>query len=68
MIQPVLTRVDPKFHELCFTIQNERIIKGKESAKDKMSTTRITKLITNMINSNLKMFNSLVEADNGKFK
>ena len=68
MSNPILIRVYPKFHELCFDIQNERIVKGKESAKDRMSITRITKLITNMVNNNPKIKDSLVEAENGKIR
>lgn len=66
MSNPRLVRIDPNFHELCFKIQNERIIKGVDTSKDKMAITKITKIIANMINSNPKIYDALVEVENGK--
>ena len=68
MNNPMMMQVDSKFKELCFTIQNERIVAGKETIKGKMSVVRVTRMIANMINSNQKIFDSLVEAEIGKNK
>lgn len=68
MTNPRLVRIDPKFHDVCFDIQNERIIKGIDTSKEKMSITKVTRMIANMIKSNNKIYDALVEVENGKSK
>lgn len=66
MVNPDRMDVDTKFKDLCFNVQNKRIIMGKETIKNKMPLYKITRVISNMINSNPKIFDSLVEVENGK--
>ncbi len=66
MDNPDRMDVDAKFKTLCFNIQNKRIMKGKETIQNKMPLYKITRVITNMINSNPKVFDSLVEVESGK--
>lgn len=58
--------VDTKFKDLCFDIQNKRVMSGKETIKNKMPLHKVTRVISNMINSNPKIFDSLVEVESGK--
>lgn len=62
-IKPVPFQVHPKFRELIFAIQQERINTGKEKIDKKVACWRLTKTIYNMIESNNELFQSLVEVD-----
>lgn len=62
-IKPVPFQVHPKFRKLIFTIQQERVNAGKESIDKKISCWRLTKTISNMIESNEELFKSLVEVE-----
>lgn len=59
--------VHPFFKELCYKIQEERIISKTDRIKNKMSLVKISKMIVNMIKSNDKIFKALIEVEqNGK--
>jgi len=60
-INPVPMKVHPSFKELLFKIQTMRIKKGMEDSKTKISLWRLTKTISNMIESNKEILNSLIE-------
>ena len=66
MVNSTRMDVNIKFKNLCFDIQNKRVMEGKETIQDKMPLHQITKVISNMISSNKKVFDSLVEVENGK--
>ncbi len=66
MVSPDKMDVDTKFKNLCFDIQNKRVMIGKETIKNKMSLHIVTRVIANMIYSNPKIFDSLVEVESGK--
>lgn len=60
-------RVPTHFKELCFKIQNDRILGEMETSKNPMSIEKIAGMIANMINANENIFDKLVEAKiNGK--
>lgn len=53
--------VSQDFKKLCFKIQNDRVIEGTDTIKNKLSLPKVTKTITNMINANPKLLKTLVE-------
>ncbi len=59
-------KISLNFHELIKNIQIERI--KRETDKKFRSLKEVTKMISNMINSNPKMFDKLVEAEDGQRK
>jgi len=55
--------VHPKFKELIFKIQNNRINEGKETIRTKVSLPKLTKILSNLIYSNKKVYDGLVEKE-----
>ncbi len=62
-VNPLKFRIHPDFRDLLIKIQDSRIKSGKETTQEKIALWRLTKTISNMINSNKDMLNKLVEVD-----
>ena len=51
-LRPVLTKVHPSFPDFLYEIQEERISKGMETRKNKVSKWKLTKTIINFFEAN----------------
>lgn len=58
---PLQFKVHPDFRLLAIAIQDARIKAGMEDSQHKIALWKITKTVSNLINSNPKILNSLVE-------
>lgn len=59
--------VHQEFKKLLKKVQNERVKRGKETVDGRVSLWRLTKTVSNLVNANKEVFNSLVEVEiNGK--
>ena len=55
--------VHEDFHKFLEKLQNERIKSGKETVVTRISLWRLTKTISNLLNSNPELIKRLVEVD-----
>lgn len=55
--------VHPDFKKLLKKVQNERVRNGKETIDGRVALWRLTKTVSNLVNANGEVFNSLVEVD-----
>lgn len=62
-IRPIQTWIHNDFKRLLIDLQTSRIAAGKESSQTKIPLWRLTKTISNLIYSNEKVYNSLVEVE-----
>ena len=62
-INPVPSKIHPEFHNLLISLQTDRISEGKETSQTKISLWKLTKTISNMVNSNPDVYKRLVEVD-----
>ncbi len=62
-INPLLFKIHPKFRLTLISIQDARVKAGKENTIDKIALWKLTKTISNMIDCNKTMFDSLVEVE-----
>lgn len=60
-VRPVLTKVHPSFPDFLYEIQEERIAKGMEHRKNKVSKWRLTKTLINFFEANKDIKNMIVE-------
>lgn len=59
-INPLQFKVHPKFRLLLITLQDARVKAGMEDSQNKIALWKLTKTISNLIESNEKVFESLV--------
>jgi hypothetical protein len=62
-VNPLLFKIHPDFRLLLIDIQDRRVKNGKETVKEKVPLWKLTKTLTNMIESNKDMFNILTEVE-----
>ena len=62
-INPLLFKIHPKFRLTLINIQDARVKSGKETSMEKIALWKLTKTISNMIESNKDVFDSLVEVE-----
>ena len=62
-INPLLFKIHPKFRLTLINVQDARVKAGKENTMDKVALWKLTKTISNMIESNKYVFKSLVEVE-----
>lgn len=62
-INPLLFKIHPKFRLTLINVQDARVKAGKENSQDKIALWKLTKTISNMIESNRDVFDSLVEVE-----
>jgi hypothetical protein len=62
-INPLLFKIHPKFRLTLINVQDARVKAGKENTMDKVALWKLTKTISNMIESNKDVFKSLVEVE-----
>jgi len=62
-VNPLLFKIHPDFRLLLIDIQDTRVKNGKETVKEKVALWKLTKTLTNMIESNKDMFNILTEVE-----
>ena len=60
---PLLFKIHPKFRLTLIHIQDARVKADKETSMDKIALWKLTKTISNMIESNKDVFDSLVEVE-----
>ncbi len=60
---PLLFKIHPKFRLTLINVQDARVKAGKETTMDKVALWKLTKTISNMIDSNKTIFDSLVEVE-----
>lgn len=62
-VNPLLFKIHPKFRLTLINIQDARVKGGKENSMEKIALWKLTKTISNMIESNRDVFDSLVEVE-----
>lgn len=60
-VSPLQFKVHPDFRLLTIAIQDSRVKVGMEDSQHKIALWKITKTISNLVASNPKILNSLVE-------
>ena len=59
--RPIQGWIHPEFKVLLIKLQTDRIASGNENSQTRVALWRLTKTISNLINSNKQVYDSLVE-------
>jgi len=59
-INPLPFKIHPRFRELLISLQNARVKEGKEDTQGKVALWKLTKTISNLIETNKHIWDSLV--------